>query len=116
MDARERKKAVELLSDVQDRHKGFEHLKKSICDNMYQDILNFLILNGRTSIIMWANRRVKIVSLFIERNTVYCECLEQPLFGFSSAFTPNVRRLDRIFGEETEKKYLELSQLLLKLL
>ena len=38
MDVKERRKAVEFLSDVSNRYKAFEHLKKSICDNMYQDI------------------------------------------------------------------------------
>lgn len=114
MDVKERRKAVEFLSDVSDRYKAFEHLKKSICDNMYQDIFNFITLNGITEISMWASKRIQIISLFIERNTVYCECLELPLFGFAKAYTHNVRRLDRIFGNESEKKYLELSQLLLQ--
>jgi len=114
MDARERKKAVELLSDVGDRHNAYKHLRKSICDNMYQDFLNFFLLNGQEfPCEFWAGGRVKITSFFIERNTVYCKCLENPLFGFSKVSTPNVRRLDRVFGDKTLEKYLELSQLLI---
>ena len=52
MDVKERRKAVEFLSDVSNRYKAFEHLKKSICDHMYQDIFHFITLNGITEISM----------------------------------------------------------------